>query len=112
MSPSHEQFICEPLTPAAGSADAPAMATGAPGLPQRFTWRDTEYRLTGVLKAWKSSGPCHNGSKERYLRRHWYTIVTEPPLVMTIYCDRQARDRKHPKARWWVYTIEDAAQLK
>jgi hypothetical protein len=25
---------------------------------------------------------------------------------MTIYCDRQAKDRKRPKARWWVYTVE------
>jgi len=43
-----------------------------------------------------------------YLRRHWYRILTEPPAVMTIYCDRQAKDRRHPKARWWVYTIEGA----
>ena len=41
-----------------------------------------------------------------YLRRHWYKVLTDPPMIMTIYCDRQAKNRKKPKARWWVYTIE------
>ncbi|MFA6135462.1 MAG: DUF6504 family protein [Phycisphaerae bacterium] len=27
-------------------------------------------------------------------------------ILMTVYCDRQARNRKHPKDRWWVYTTE------
>ncbi len=41
-----------------------------------------------------------------YLRRHWYKVLTDPPAIMTICCDRQAKNRKRPKARWWVYTIE------
>jgi len=110
MARRDEQFICEPLAPVVGTADAAAMATGAPGLPRRFTWRDREYRIAGVIRGWKSTGPCHSGSTEVYLRRHWYTILTDPPMVMTIYCDRQARDRKRPKARWWVYTVEPTAQ--
>ncbi len=103
---STEQFICEKLTPVAGTANAAAMAAGAPGLPGRFTWRDRQYTVRGVLKTWKTSGACRNGSSEKYLRRHWYKIVTDPQAVMTLYCDRQAKDRKHPKARWWVYTVE------
>ena len=39
------------------------------------------------------------------MRRHWYRIRTEPGGEMTVYCDRQARQRSRPKARWWVYTV-------
>jgi len=47
-----------------------------------------------------------------YLRRHWYKVLTNPPMIMTIYCDRQAKNRKRHKARWWVYTIEPAGSHK
>lgn len=100
-----EEFICEELVPVAGTADASAMSRGEPGLPRRFTWRKTGYRVLGVVRQWKTSGPCRSGSDEVYLRRHWYQVLVEPSAVMTIYCDRQAKDRKHPKARWWVYTV-------
>lgn len=105
MTASAEQFICEPLTPVAGTGDAAAMAAGGPGLPARFVWRGTEYRVVSVVRTWKTTGPCRHGSSEIYLRRHWYTVVTDPPAEMTVYCDRQARDRRHPKARWWLYTV-------
>ena len=106
---SREEFVSEALTPVAGTSDATGMARGEPGLPERFTWREREYRIAGVIRQWKSSGPCRHGSSEMYLRRHWYKIVTDPPMTMTIYCDRQAKNRKRPKARWWIYTIEPSA---
>ena len=108
MSERPREFVCEGLTPAAGTGSAVAMARGEPGLPARFTWREREYRLAGVIRKWKSSGPCRSGGSEMYLRRHWYEILTDPPMVMTIYCDRQAKNRKRHKARWWVYTVEPA----
>ena len=104
-----EEFICEELVPAPGTFDAGAMSRGEPGLPARFTWRGVEYRVAGVVRQWKTSGPCHSGSDEVYLRRHWYQVVTEPRAVMTVYCDRQAKDRRRPKKRWWVYTVARAS---
>ena len=101
-----QRFICEPLTPVAGTADTTAMARGEPGLPKRFTWRGREYRVVDGGRTWKTTGPCTSGADVQYVRRHWYTIRTDPPMTMTVYCDRQSKDRKHPKARWWVYTIE------
>ena len=101
-----QEFIGEALTPRAGSGDVAGMARGEPGLPKLFTWRDVEYRITGVISAWKSSGPCQSGASEMYLRRHWYKIATEPAMIMTIYCDRQAKNRQRPKNRWWIYTVE------
>jgi len=99
-----EQFVCEELTPEPGSFDAAGMARGEPGLPQRFTWRGVQYRVAGMIKQWKTSSPCRNGGSEMYLRRHWYQVLTEPRATMTVYCDRQAKNRKHPKSRWYVYS--------
>ena len=36
------------------------------------------------------------------------TVPTDPPMVLTIYCDRQARDRRHPQKRWFVFASEGA----
>ena len=100
-----EKFVCEQITPAPGSGDTSAMARGEPGLPASFTWRGTEYRIAGVIEKWKTSSPCKSGAAEMYLRRHWYRVLTEPQAVMTIYFDRQAKDRSRPKARWFIYSI-------
>ena len=101
-----DEFVGEAMVPVAGTADAAAMARGEPGLPRLFTWRGRQYRLAGVIRKWKSSGPCRSGSGEMYVRRHWYKILADPPAIMTVYCDRQAKDRSRPKARWWVFTVE------
>jgi len=103
-----EQFIGEAIIPAAGAGDATAMARGEPGLPSRFTWRGREYSVAGVIAAWKSTGPCRSGGGEVYLRRHWFRVLTAPPAVMTLYCDRQGRIPKRPKSRWFLYTLQPA----
>jgi hypothetical protein len=103
-SVGEDQFICEPLTPTPGTFDAAAMARGEPGLPARFSWRGQEYAVAEILKVWKTSSR-EAGGTEMYLRRHWWTIATTNGLRLTIYCDRQAKDRKKPKARWWVHTV-------
>ena len=110
MKTTPEEFICEELTPVAGTADAAAMARGEPGLPGRFLWRGRPFRVAGLIEAWKTVGPCRSNSrsKEMYLRRHWYRVLVEPGRVMTIYCDRQAKDRNRPKSRWFIYSAEPA----
>src|SRR2546430_8122262 len=95
-------FVSEPIVPDRGTADASAMSRGEPGLPRSFTWRANHCRVARVISKWKTS------SRERgdlYLRRHWYEIQTTTGVRMTLYCERQAKNRKNPKARWWVYTI-------
>jgi hypothetical protein len=98
-------FVGEPVTPVAGTADARAMAQGAPGLPARFVWRGREYRVAAILRTWKELGPCTSGGPERYVRKHWFTVRTTTGEEMQIYCDRQPRRGKSPKARWWLFTI-------
>jgi hypothetical protein len=101
-----EEFVSEPIKPAAATFDTAAMTRREPGFPQRFIWRDTEYTLAAVLENWKEDGPCRSGGGEMYLRKHWYKILTEQGVRMTIYFDRQARSRQKGKPRWWLYTIE------
>jgi len=99
-----EEFVGEELTPEAGSGDAAMASHGEPGLPRRFQWRGRSYEVVGVIDKWKTQGPCRHGSGEMYLRRHWYRIQVSPHAVLTVYCDRQAKDRRKPKSRWWVYS--------
>jgi len=104
------QFISEPIEPEAGTFDARVMARGEPGLPGHFTWRGVRYAVADVIEEWKSS-QREGGSGELYLRRHWYKVRTDPPAVMTLYCERQpgGRTRAAAKRRWWVYTVEGSA---
>ena len=99
-----EQFICEPIKPLAEFNTA-SMATGEPGFPQRFSWRNKQYVLAETLERWKESGPCRNGADERYLRKHWYRVITTDGTEMKIYFDRQVRSKSQRLKRWWLYTI-------
>lgn len=105
VEPCHPgEFVSEALVPESGTADASGMSRGEPGVPARFRWRDQTHTVLQILAAWKTSGKERGGS-EIYLRRHWYEILTDTHLRLTIYCERQARNRARPKARWWVYSI-------
>ena len=99
-----EKFISEPIVPIAGTFDPKIMATGAPSMPARFTWRDKEYTVVQMLETWKESGPCKSGSKEAYLRKHFFKIITAGNIEMTIYFQRQSRSKQTAKKRWWLYT--------
>lgn len=104
---SGTRFVSEEMVPVPGAADVPAMARGEPALPAKFTWRGRQYAVSAVLGTWKTSraeGGRPDG--ELYLRRHWYRIAAGSGEVMTVYCERQPSQRKHPKRRWWIYTIE------
>ena len=103
--PTGEQFISEPLEPLGGTLGTAMAARGEPALPARFRWRDAEYAITRVATTWKTSsreGGRRDG--ELYLRRHWYRVETDRGETLTIYCDRQARNRSRPKARWFVFS--------
>jgi hypothetical protein len=107
--PPNEEFVSEAMVPVAGTASTAGMARGEPGLPARFTWRGTQYRVVQVIQTWKTSGPCRYGADEIYLRRHWYKVLTDPHAVMTLYFERQTVHPGRPKARWWIYSIQRGA---
>jgi phosphoribosylglycinamide formyltransferase-1 len=99
---AQEQFVSEAIEPTPGTFDAAAMSRGEPGLPREFAWRGTTYRVAELLSTWKTS-TAERG--EMYLRRHWFRLRTTGGEQMTLYCERQAKNAKRPKARWWLYTI-------
>ncbi len=100
-----EQLIAEAITPVPGTMDTGGMARGEPGLPMRFTWRGKEYAVAEVLRRWKETGPCHHGSGERYVRKHWFELRTGDGCVMKLYFERQPRSAREKHKRWWLHTV-------
>ena len=109
-----ERFVSEPIRPLfeipsedpGATADHTA-AIGEPILPTRFVWREREYAMGELLEAWKELSPCHSGSGERYVRKHWYRIRTTDGIEMKIYFERQARSKGSARRRWWLFSWAD-----
>jgi phosphoribosylglycinamide formyltransferase-1 len=103
-----EQFIGAAIQPVVGMLDTSRMSTGEPGLPRQFRWGAQTIRIVQVLKSWRETGPCHHGSSDRYVRKHWYEVLTDSGEMMNIYFERRARSRSN-KSRWWLFTVDKAA---
>ncbi len=104
-----EQFISAAIQPVVDTFDTARMSAGEPGLPRQFRWKSQTIQIARVLKAWKETGPCHHGSGEKYVRKHWFEVLTDSGDTMKIYFERQPRSRKN-KTRWWLFTIEKSQQ--
>jgi len=102
------EFISESMTPLFKGQSVQSHVPGEPVLPDGFMWREKEYWIESVLKAWKESGPCRSGASELYLRKHWYQVRMTDHTEMEVYFERQARSTKQRKQRWWLYTVEKA----
>lgn len=101
-----QRFISESIKPVVAKADTRAMATGGPGLPSEFVWRDKVIVITNVLRTWNETGPCKHGSSEHYVRKHWFEVETNTDQKLQIYFERQGRSRDRTK-RWWLFCAED-----
>ena len=97
-----ETFVSEAVTPEAGTFDAAAMARGEPGVPRAFVWRGRRFEAAEVVGRWKTSTRDRG---ELYLRRHWFELRVASGERMTLYCERQAKNLRNPKARWWLYKV-------
>lgn len=108
------RFVSEAIQSIQDSIDFSGTPVGEPPLPKRFVWRDVEYTVDAVLERWKESGKdTTHGSKEKYLRKHWFHVRTTGGDRMKIYFERQAKSKSQRTARWWLYTIsrdEDTPQ--
>jgi hypothetical protein len=105
----NEEFVSEAIRPVAGTLCTSRMAAGGPGLPRQFQWRSQVVTITRVLHAWRETGPCHHGSDERYVRKHWFEVLTDSGVAMKIYFERQPRSAKKQKDRWWLFSVEDSS---
>jgi hypothetical protein len=101
-----ERFVSEAIEPAVETIDTSSMVPGAPGLPQQFRWRRKTINIVNVLKAWHDTGPCRNGSGEKYVRKHWFEVETASGPKMKIYFHRQPRPGR-TKSRWWLFSIDE-----
>ena len=102
-----EEFVSTEIQPLAATFDAARMSTGEPGLPRQFRWRSETVQIARVVRSWRETGPCHHGRGERYVRKHWFEVLTDSGETMKIYFERQARSRKN-KSRWWLFTVGKA----
>ena len=100
-----EEFVSEAIRPVAETIDATRMAAGGPGLPRQFQWRSQIVSIVQVLNVWRETGPCHHGSGEQYVRKHWFEVLTDSGATMKIYFEGQPRSAKK-KDRWWLFSTE------
>ncbi len=98
-------FVSEAIVPVMATADAKTVASGAPGVPREFEWRDEPLCIANVLRTWRETEPCSHGSAERYVRKHWFEVQTGAGLRAKIYFERRARGRKRTE-RWWLFSME------
>ena len=98
-----EQFIGAAIQPVAGTFDTIDERGGA-GASSAVPVGVADRRVARVLKSWRETGPCHHGSGDRYVRKHWYEVLTDSGETMTIYFERQPRVRSN-KSRWWLFTV-------
>lgn len=101
------QFVSAAIQPIIGTIEPTGMSAGEPGLPQQFQWGSQTIHIVSVLKTWRETGPCRHGSGERYIRKHWFEVVTDSGSTMKLYFERQARSGQI-KRRWWLFTIEES----
>ena len=101
-----ERFIGENIQPATSTADISRMASGEPGLPQRFVWRNRDIEVEQLIRSWKETSPCKHGGKEQYLRKHWYEFRSGD-TTYKIYFERQARSKSQRTRRWWLYSTAE-----
>jgi Domain of unknown function (DUF6504) len=100
-----EDFISEAIQPVIETIDTSRMAAGEPGLPRQFRWRSQVIQIAQVLSTWRETGPCHHGSGEQYVRKHWFEVATDTGVKMKIYFERQSRSA-NKKNRWWLFSAE------
>jgi hypothetical protein len=104
-----EQFIGAAIKPVVGTFDPARMSMGEPGFPRQFRWRSQTVQIAQVLKTWRETGPCHHGSGESYVRKHWFEVLTDSGDTMKIYFQRQPRSGKD-RNRWWLFSIDHSEE--
>ncbi|MBF0522272.1 MAG: cytoplasmic protein [Candidatus Omnitrophica bacterium] len=101
-----DQLISEPIDPIPGSFDTNFMSSGTPGLPREFLWRKQNFIVEKVIKTWRTTGPCHHGSGEQYVRRHWFEVITTSHHVMKLYFDK-GNHGKSKEMGWILFTVSE-----
>ena len=102
MSSPKLQFVSEAIAPGDATFDVAGMSRGEPGLPLSFTWRDSELRISKIIKTWRS---LREDRGDQYLAKHWYEVELADGRSARLYFERHAKSHQ---PRWWLYTISAA----
>jgi hypothetical protein len=91
------RFISAPLKP--GDAYVTEASGSEPPVPSSFKWKEGEFHVITVLRAWRSSKTDRG---DTYLKRHWFELQTAEGPRIEVYYDREA-----PKgaSHWWLYAL-------
>ena len=95
------QFVSERIAAEPGAFDPVAMSRGEPGVPRTFVWRGQRFAVAQVLQSARRMGVDRG---DRYVRRHYHEVETTDAIRMSLYFDRNPRDRSSRK-EWWLYTL-------
>ncbi len=98
-------LISEPIRLGETTLETAAMASGEPGVPRSFIWREREYRVREVLRRWRTTRQCRSTGKPGpgpYVHKHLYSLRMDDGSEWTVYLERQPTGGGRPG--WWLYT--------
>lgn len=100
-------FISEYIKPDKDSFNTSFMASGMPGVPMKFSWRNKEYRVVKIIDFWKDTRNCKgaymtDSNAEKYVKNHYFKLRLDSDDVVTVYCPRGASK----SSKWVMYTME------
>ncbi len=112
LQPLH--FYDETITP---GFDLTPTLEKKQGCPDRFTWREVEYRVTEIVKEWHdyarkgrmarnmqpqhAAVASHRGSWG--VGRDYFIVKVEGDRYFQIYFDRAPKDVDHRKGEWFLW---------
>lgn len=116
------RFIGEPITVA---FDRAPLFSKRPHCPDRFTWNNETFTVTGVLAQRVDFGRrgrmAQNMQQEHAARaaergswgvgRYFFTVRTDRGRVFEIYYDRAPRGSDHGEGQWFVRTEEVSEEV-
>lgn len=106
-------FIDEPIEV---EFDTPPVREKAPSCPQRFTWREQGFTITGVHEEWvdfarrgrmaSNMAPPHISSATRIgswgVGRYYFRVMVDTGQLFEIYYDRAPKDVDNRKGGWFL----------
>jgi len=97
--------------------DRPPLLEKKPGCPDRFTWEETAFEVTEMLREWhdyrrrgrmaRNMAPAHAAMAEQRgswgVGRAYFRVITAGGRIFELYFDRAPKDTDRRKGAWFLY---------
>ena len=97
--------------------DRPPLLEKKPGCPDRFTWEETAFEVTEMLREWhdyrrrgrmaRNMAPAHAAMAEQRgswgVGRAYFRVITAVGRIFELYFDRAPKDTDRRKGAWFLY---------